>query len=104
MQLHANRRQQDPEGHVSVRVDHNFNSNNRVFVRYSYDDTPFNRAPVYGQELSRIAPTAGPQIFTRWNTVLEDTHTFTPTTLMQFRYLGISAGRTSAARIRIIST
>lgn len=70
----------------SGRVDHNFNSNNRIFVRYSYDDTPFNRAPVYGQEYTNIAPTAGPQIFRRWNGVVEDSHVFSPTLLGTFRY------------------
>lgn len=70
----------------SPRVDHHFNDRNRMFFRYSYDDTPFNRAPVYGEEFARIAPTAGPQIFTRSNTVLEDSHTFSPTMLMTLRY------------------
>lgn len=70
----------------SPRIDHNFNDRNRMFFRYSYDDTPFNRAPVYGQNYLNIAPTAGPQTFTRWNTVLEDSHTFSPTMLMTLRY------------------
>jgi outer membrane receptor protein involved in Fe transport len=70
----------------SPRIDHNFNDRNRMFFRYSYDDTPFNRAPVYGQDYLSIAPTAGPQTFTRWNTVLEDSHTFSPTMLMTLRY------------------
>ena len=75
-----------PKDTYSVRVDHNFTSNNRAFVRYSFDDTPLLRAPAYGPELSNIAPTAGPQTFTRWNTVFEDTHTFTPTLLAQIRF------------------
>ncbi len=70
----------------SPRIDHNFGDSNRVFFRYSYDDTPFNRAPAYGPDYVNIAPTAGPQIFTRWNTVLEDSHTFSPTMLMTLRY------------------
>ena len=57
-----------------------------MFARYSYDDTPFIRAPVYGPELRHIAPTAGPQVFTRWNAVLEDTHVFAPTLLGTFPY------------------
>jgi hypothetical protein len=70
----------------SLRGDHNFTESNRMFVRYSYDDTPLNRAPAYGDERRNIAPTAGPQIFTRWNSVIEDTHTFTPTMIGTFRY------------------
>ncbi len=75
-----------PKDSYSFRVDHNFTDANRLFVRYSYDDTPYIRAPVYGPELRNIAPTAGPQIFTRWNSVIEDTHTFSPTLLGTFRY------------------
>lgn len=70
----------------SLRFDHHFTERNRMFVRYSYDDTPFNRAPVYGREYQNIAPTAGPQIFTRWNGIIEDTHTFSPSVLGTFRY------------------
>ena len=70
----------------SLRFDHHFSEANRIFGRYSYDDTPFNRAPVYGQELSSIAPTAGPQVFTRSNGVIEDTHTFSPSLLGTIRY------------------
>lgn len=70
----------------SFRGDHNFTEKNRFFARYSYDDTPLLRAPVYGQELKNIAPTAGPQIFTRWNTVVEDNHIFTPSLISTLRY------------------
>ena len=70
----------------SFRGDHNFSDKNRLFARYSYDDTPVVRAPVYGQQLKNIAPTAGPQIFTRWNTVVEDNHIFTPSLLTTLRY------------------
>lgn len=70
----------------SFRVDHNVTDVNRLFVRYSYDDTPWVRAPAYGQDFRNIAPTAGPQVFTRWNSVIEDTHTFSPTLLGTFRY------------------
>ncbi len=70
----------------SPRVDHNFGDKNRLFFRYSYDDTPYLRAPVYGQERKNIAPTAGPQTFTRWNSVVEDTHIFSPTTIATLRY------------------
>jgi hypothetical protein len=75
-----------PKDSYSFRGDHNFTDRNRIFARYSYDDTPFIRAPVYGQQYRNIAPTAGPQVFTRWNAVVEDTHTFSPTLLGTFRY------------------
>lgn len=75
-----------PKDSYSFRGDHNFTDANRMFVRYSYDDTPYIRAPVYGEQFRNIAPTAGPQVFTRWNAVLEDTHTFSPTMLGTFRY------------------
>ncbi len=70
----------------SPRVDHNFGDKNRLFFRYSYDDTPYLRAPVYGQERKNIAPTAGPQTFTRWNSVIEDTHIVSPTMIATLRY------------------
>src|SRR5712692_4388836 len=75
-----------PKNSYSFRGDHNITDANRIFARYSYDDTPFIRAPAYGQQLRNIAPTAGPQVFTRWNAVAEDTHTFTPTLVATFRY------------------
>ncbi len=69
----------------SMRVDHNFNDNNRIFWRYSYDDTPFVRAAPYGRD-NPASPGTGPQIFTRKNAVIEDTHTFSPTLLGSIRY------------------
>lgn len=75
-----------PKDSYSFRIDHSLSQANRMFVRYSYDDTPYIRAPAYGRELKNIAPTAGPQVFTRWNSVLEDTHTFSPTMIGVFRY------------------
>ena len=75
-----------PKDSYSFRGDHNFSDSNRIFARYSYDDTPYIRAPVFGQELKHIAPTAGPQTFTRWNAVMEDTHTISPSMIGVFRY------------------
>jgi hypothetical protein len=75
-----------PKDSWSFRGDHYLSSANRLFGRYSYDDTPFIRAPAYGREFASIAPTAGPQVFTRWNAVIEDSHTFSPTVLATFRY------------------
>ncbi len=75
-----------PKDSYNLRGDHNITSANRIFARYSYDDTPFIRAPAYGPDFRNIAPTAGPQVFTRWNAVLEDSHVFSPTLLGVFRY------------------
>jgi hypothetical protein len=75
-----------PKDSYSFRGDHHLTSSNRIFGRYSYDDTPYIRAPVYGPQLRNIAPTAGPQVFTRWNAVIEDTHVFSPSMIGVFRY------------------
>lgn len=75
-----------PKDSYSIRADHNFTSSNRMFVRYSYDDTPLIRALAWGEELRQASPTAGPQVFTRWNAAVEDSHTFSPTLLGTVRY------------------
>ncbi|MCS7024942.1 MAG: carboxypeptidase-like regulatory domain-containing protein [Bryobacteraceae bacterium] len=75
-----------PKDSYSFRGDHHLSSAHRMFVRYSYDDTPFLRAPAYGREFRNVAPTAGPQVFTRWNAILEDTYAFSPSLLGVFRY------------------
>lgn len=75
-----------PKDSYSIRGDHNFSTANRLFVRYSYDDTPLQRGLAYGEELRTSSPTAGPQVFTRWNAAVEDSHTFSPTLLGTFRY------------------
>ncbi|MBI1358414.1 MAG: TonB-dependent receptor plug domain-containing protein [Acidobacteria bacterium] len=69
----------------SMRIDHNFTDSNRIFWRYSYDDTPFVRAAPYGPD-NPASPGTGPQVFTRKNAVIEDTHTFSPTLIGSFRY------------------
>lgn len=69
----------------SLRGDHLFSERNRMFIRYSYDDTPFIRAAPYGRD-NPASPGTGAQIFNRQNAVLEDTHTITPTTLLTLRY------------------
>jgi outer membrane receptor protein involved in Fe transport len=70
---------------VSYRGDHHFNANNRLFARYSADDSPFTRAAPYGRD-NPASPGTGAQIFGRRNTVVEDTHIFGPTFLMTLRY------------------
>jgi len=61
----------------SARLDHNFNDKNRLFGRYSYDLTPFVRSPAYGKD-NIASPTLGTQTFTRQNSVIDDTHVFSP--------------------------
>jgi hypothetical protein len=69
----------------SVRLDHHFNSRNRIFGRVNYDDSPIDRAVAYGKD-NPGSPGSGFQIFERRNGIIEDTHTFTPTLLGTFRY------------------
>ena len=68
----------------SARVDHNFTSDTRMFVRSSYDDTPWTRALPYGPQ-NIGAPGFGPQEFIRYNNVAELSHVFTPTLISTFR-------------------
>lgn len=70
---------------VSYRVDHHFNDSNRLFARYSADDSPFIRAAPYGPDNSG-SPGTGPQTFGRRNSVVEDTHVFTASLLATVRY------------------
>lgn len=69
----------------TLRVDHHFASSNRLFLRYSYDDTPLDRAKPFGRE-NPANPAFGAQIFNRQNAVIEDAHTFSPTLLATVRY------------------
>ncbi|MFN3323335.1 MAG: carboxypeptidase regulatory-like domain-containing protein [Bryobacteraceae bacterium] len=64
----------------SMRLDHHINERNRLFGRFSFDDTPVMRAPAYGAD-NIASPTHGTQTFTRYNTVIEDSHVFSPTLL-----------------------
>lgn len=68
----------------STRVDHNFNERNRLFGRFSYDKSPIIRAAAYGPD-NIASPTHGAQVFNRYNTVVEDTHVFTPSLLGTIR-------------------
>lgn len=79
----------------SARLDHNLNSNNRLFGRFSYDNSPINRSPVYGAD-NAASPAFGPQVFNRYNAVVEDTQIFSPTLLATFRaaYARLSNFRT----------
>ena len=68
----------------SFRLDHNFSDQDRVFVRYSYDDTPKISAGGYGQT-NPASPAGGTQDFTRMNAVTEETHIFGPSPIGEFR-------------------
>lgn len=61
----------------STRVDQNFTDYTRMFVRYSYDDSPWTRASPYGTS-DAGSPAYGPQDFTRYNAVSELDHVFSP--------------------------
>ncbi|HEY3938080.1 MAG TPA: carboxypeptidase regulatory-like domain-containing protein, partial [Bryobacteraceae bacterium] len=68
----------------STRLDQNFSSNTRLLARYSYDDTPWARASPYG--LSDLgSPAFGPQDFTRYNSVAELDHVFSPSLISTIR-------------------
>lgn len=69
----------------AARIDHHFNSSNRIFGRFNYDDSPIDRAVSYGKD-NPGSPGSGFQIFERRNGVIEDVHTFTPSLLGTFRY------------------
>ncbi|MBS1828953.1 MAG: TonB-dependent receptor [Acidobacteria bacterium] len=69
----------------SLRGDHNFSANSRMFVRYSYDDSPFKRASPYGPD-NIGSPATGAQIFNRQNAVVEHAQTVTPSLLGTIRY------------------
>jgi hypothetical protein len=61
----------------STRLDQNFTDNTRMFVRYSYDDSPWTRASPYGVS-DPGSPAYGPQDFIRYNAVSEVDHVFSP--------------------------
>src|SRR5262249_10835511 len=69
----------------SLRFDHHFIKNTRTFSPSSYDDSPLHRAIADGADTVG-SPGAGPQVFSRRNSVVEDTYTFSPTLLGTFRY------------------
>jgi hypothetical protein len=68
----------------SVRLDHNFSGATRFFARYSYDDSPYVRASPYGPA-DLGSPGFGAQDFTRYNTVAEGDHIFSPTLIGMLR-------------------
>ena len=69
----------------SYKVDEYFSDRNRMFGRYSADDTPWVRAGAYGAD-NIASPSAGPQVFGRRNAVVQDIHNFSPTWLATVRY------------------
>ena len=67
-----------------MRLDHNINDSDRLFTRFSYDNTPYDRANPYGNG-NVAAPVAGPQTFNRYNAVVEETHIFQASLIGEFR-------------------
>jgi outer membrane receptor protein involved in Fe transport len=65
----------------SVRLDHHLTPAQHLAGRFNYDDTPLNRADVYG---SLASPTFGPQVFKRRNLGLTYTVTFSPVMVGSF--------------------
>jgi hypothetical protein len=62
----------------TVRIDQNFTTNTRMFVRYSYDDSPYIRPSPYGAS-NPGSPGYGAQDFFRQNAAVEGDHVFSPT-------------------------
>ena len=62
----------------TARMDQNFTTNTRMFVRYSYDDSPYIRPSPYGAS-DPGSPGYGAQDFFRQNAALQGDHVFTPT-------------------------
>ena len=68
------------ENAFTGRVDHIFSDKTSMFARYSYNNTPFVRPNPYGPgDLGGSA--YGPQVFDRYNAVIEGSHVFSPTLL-----------------------
>lgn len=68
---------------ITTRVDHHLSANQRVYGRYSFDATPFNRPDVYHNIAS---PSFGPQNFRRQSFTLDDVRTFGATSILNARY------------------
>ena len=67
----------------SGRMDQSFSERQRLFGRFSLDNTPIERPDVYGNVAS---PSFGPQTFNRRNFVLDDVLTLNPTLIANGRY------------------
>lgn len=65
----------------SGRIDHNFTANNRIFGRHSYQRSFRLTPPI----LEGVAGGGRSQDDRYYNTVIEDTHTFSPTLTAQLR-------------------
>lgn len=75
-----------PEKHevnqTNVRIDHNLSDANRLFGRFSWNESWVTPPNVFGNKAN---PASGPQLFTQRNLAINDTHSFTPTTFATFR-------------------
>ena len=66
-----------------LRIDHAISTNQKIFGRLSWDDTPQTRANVFGNVGS---PSFGPQVFNRRGFIFDDVLTITPTLILDWHY------------------
>ncbi len=73
------------ENEFTARVDHNFSDKGNMFARYSFNNTPDIRPNPYGSANPGGAGALGPQVFNRYNAVVEGNYAFSPTLLASVR-------------------
>jgi len=67
---------------TNTRIDHSFSQANRLFGRFSWNESWVTPPNVFGNNAN---PASGPQLFTQRNLAINDTHSFSPTTFATFR-------------------
>jgi len=78
----SNKSEKFDTNQVNVRIDHSFGDANRLFGRFSWNDSLVMPPNVFENDAN---PASGPQLFTQRNFAVNDTHTFSPTTFATFR-------------------
>jgi hypothetical protein len=70
---------------ISARIDHMFNSSQRIYGRFSLNNTPHNRPPVYGDtpELRVSSPVLGNDQLNQRQVTLNYNHVVTPTFVVE---------------------
>jgi len=68
---------------LNMRVDHTFNNANRIFGRFSWNESEVTPPTIFNSASAN--PSSGPQLFTQRNLAINDTHSFSPTTFATFR-------------------
>jgi hypothetical protein len=66
----------------NTRVDHSFSNSNRLFGRFSWNESWVTPPVVFSDTAN---PASGPQLFTQRNAALNDTHSFSANTFATFR-------------------